>query len=187
MSVAGTLYEETVKFGHAKLLSTQTANNVVYMTFQSPFTSEFNSYHFDIINLTHGSSAYPSLGAQLMNASGAITGYWYSYFYNCSHSNVYGNAGSVVSSLDTNAIQLTVSSYPVNSPVTGEVFIHCAPGKACQFSSHVSVNHPSYGQGQMITGTALDAGCNGVRFFFWNGTPIISGTIRMYGLRSGLV
>jgi hypothetical protein len=189
MSVAGTLYEETVKFGHAKLLSSQTANSVVYLTFTTPFTSEFNSYQFDIINLTHGSTAYPWLACQMSSDRGAswITGYWWGCYYICSHSNVYGTQGSVYTPTVQDVVRIALDAYPANTPTAGEAQMYCAPGKAMQFQAHTSINHPSYGQGQWVVGTAVDAGANAIRFFFNNGTPILSGTIRMYGLRSGLV
>jgi hypothetical protein len=189
MSVAGTLYEETVKFGHAKLLSTQTASSVVYLTFISQFTSEFNSYHFDFINLTHGDPSWPIFCCQFTNDGGAswITGYWWASYYNCSHGPAYGTQGSVYNANLTNVVRLSLSPYHANTPLAGEAQMYCSPGKSMSWQSHISVNEPNNGQGQWIVGAALDAGANGIRFFYYNGTPILSGTIRMYGLRSGLV
>jgi hypothetical protein len=186
MSVAGTLYEETVKFGHGKLLSSQTASGQLNLTFIAPFTSEFNTYHFDVVNVTMDTRSQ-FFGCQLSNNGGAswLSGCWYTNSYVCSHSNVFGNEAYPMIGLNSDCIRLTGNAYE-NNAVSGEIIMHCAPGKAMTFQAHITINHVSYGHMGMITGSALDAGANGIRFFCYGGR-LVSGTIRMYGLRSGLV
>ena len=184
MSVVGTMYEETVKLGFGKLLSSQNVNNVASVSFLTQFTDEFHVYHFDLIGW-YGASDNAFLVFDISNNGGASwmgVGmlYYGTLWYSTSHgSGVYGTQNSA----DPGFYQIGGGSAP--SPQVCEVIFTRRPGIGTNMQFHASCNNPTYGEHFLGGGGTHDYAMNAVRFRFNTGN-ILKGTIRMYGLRTGI-
>ena len=195
MSTVGTLYDETVKFGFAKLLSVQSVTSASFIDFIAPFAAgevdKYSSYIFEIDGLvpTVDASLWILVstdgGATWKTSGGGYSWEWGYAYANNPAVNYYGSITLGTTYMDH--FQTGGSTYGLYA-IDGRVKFN--PG------SNVGVKNFGWelsclpgGSGSMAFafgggGYHLLSGINGVRFMFTVNT-INSGTIRLYGLRKG--
>jgi hypothetical protein len=195
MTTVGTVYDETIKFGFAKLLQVQSFSNNYSLVFVTPFTLPFHTFLFDLVNI-NAASTYDWLFAQVSTDSGASwlgANYYWGSSYSTSHgdgagNNVSGTQANTTDGANTNVFELTGGGNggAGGNPWGGEVIVTFRPGKNAEFQWHTTVRSPSYGQHNYFGGGVVDGACNAVRFASAQGGNFSSGIIRCYGLRMGV-
>ena len=186
MGTVGTMYDETVKFGFAKLLQVQTLTNAGSAIFISPFTQNFHTFIFDFLDL-YPTAGYDWLWAQVSTNGGVSwlgANYYWGYVYSTSHAAVYNASGNYVVGGSTNVFQLTGGGHNPN-PWSGEVILNFRPGKNAELQWHFTVRNTDYQQWNMFGGGVCDGAVNAVQFALATGNTIAKGTIRCYGMRLG--
>ena len=188
MSTSGTLYDEAIKFGHGKLLLTQSASNSAWLAFVEPLALDYDTIHFELINLYPvNATASPNL---MMQASAdavpnwSAASYWWSTFQDYSRSAGVTYGGVSLGGEFVTYYQLMGGHG--SQPASGEVFLgNRKSGDHAQVNWHTAYHHTSIGQVSIIGGGMwVGGGIIGVRFLYTNGA-IASGTIRCYGLKTG--
>lgn len=184
MSTAGTLYDETVKNGFARLLQSQSPTNVVNIAFISDLTDTYEVYFFDFTDVMSTADAW--FYCQLSSTAGSTwsADYYYAYgnaFYNTTHA----LSGSRYSQ---NQI---CNTQPTTAALGGELWLY-----RCKSPNTLSSHTIQYGlswsnsYGSQLMNTV---GINveeynvvtGIRFAFSSGN-IASGKFRMFGIKTGV-
>ena len=196
MSTVGTLYDETVKFGFAKLLSTQAASNSASLDFIAPFVGNaYDTFIFDLFALgpTATDTAYL---AMVLSADGGATwgssGYWTEYARQgafvpgppIAHGSVYQGAAAQT------LFALSDYQYAPAGRLSGRV--RCNPGLSSEggvksFEWQLAHHAQTSGGNTLVIGGggwSVTHVINGVRFFY-SGTTVATGSIRCYGLKRG--
>ena len=192
MSTVGTLYDETVKNGFAKLLSVQTFTGVYVCDFVAPLSSlEYRTFWFDIDNLI-GSNTDQYLFMYTSHDGGATwnttTNYWV-ILIGYSHTTT-AFYGSVMAGAPAQAYLQPGGSVQYGPlPLAGRVYFYRSSvneGGGKVFEWHITFRHPSYGMCCTWGGGGYYGhhGINGVRFQY-NAGATMTGAIRCYGLKKG--
>ena len=188
MSTAGTLYDETIKFGHGKLLQIATASGAASIAITG-FDPTFDSYVIDLdnfYNVTEGQY----LVMQVSYDSGATWKTTASYYW-ASFSSIsnYTPPGihwySSLNLSEASWLRMSHGMTPGNALVA-RVRVFQNPVGYTHLTWHCGGWHSSYithdwiGSGMWVGNVGL---VNGVRWNFTSGT--VSGTVRLYGMRTG--
>jgi hypothetical protein len=193
MSVAGTLYEETVQKGFARLLTTQAANNSATITFVSGLESNspYDTFLFDFTDVKPNTvSTY--LRAQWSYDGGAT---WIGTAHFQAYTNSFYNTGSNISGTSTSG-SFDLSNSGANTltglSFGGELWLHRGPTPYANPNYSYVIWHlltwsQAYGS-LYLAGSGFAASTlgtpNAFRFFFGSGN-IVSGAFRMYGIKRG--
>lgn len=188
MSVAGTLYEETVQLGFAKLLSVQTAANSASISFVTPFTLGFNTYYWDFAFVRSASNAQSFyINISVDGGSNWNGANWSQYIRAGSH-----YAGQGIGSIavgGTGNLALGPAPY-ADTPLDGRLILNNAvsapdcPSVTWHTACYYYANFAEFiGSGSGIF-SGISGPINGIKFMF-DASNIKDGTIRMWGLRKG--
>ena len=188
MSTAGTLYDETIKNGYAKLLMTQTASNAAAIDFTLPYT-EFDSFEFDLDCIKTTAADWFLICCS--NDGGvsfpASADYWWAaltQWANVAPPALSHFSGELLGAPHTTFL-LIAHATTVGHNMSGRVRLVMTPGTVSQFRWRISGTNPSNLHFTHAgAGMRYVAGLNAVRFFPYTGL-ISQGTIRMYGMRKG--
>jgi len=180
VATTGTIYDETVKFGPAKLLASATISSpVAVVSFPSVVSSGIAVYHIDIMLNVGSAGAY--LCAQTTDSGGAT---WSNTYYQVHGYYTQTGAGGDTTTFNTTS-QLQIS-HACYDGLKAEMMLFIRGGSANQGHSNwhsCCYAGPTYGLGHLY-GSGGYSGVSGVRFYFSVGN-IASGFIRVYGMRIG--
>jgi hypothetical protein len=192
MSTVGTLYDEAIKFGTAKLLTVASATDVANMSFLMN-NPDFDTYIFEMV------TQFPAAGIYLYSRwSGDGGASWLatqSYVWTTAIMNVHGGAPNVIyySSTQLGTVYLEFgrigwASLAAGYPMSGRLIFYRSPGAGgVKYMEWMMSNYSNLSYGWIsATGNCYNvsmAGPNAI--LFYPHTGLMSGTIRMYGLRKG--
>jgi hypothetical protein len=186
MSTVGTLYDETIKFGHGRLTNSTTISGVVgSVGFSLP--ADHDAFLFDLINLRPVTDLQ-ALRAYVSMDNGASwktdASYFWTFFSAVSHTS--SPAGYVAGAAQT-SFQLSAGVLNVSN-LSGEFWYHRGAGFVPPFSWHTSC-HTTSGYGQDTVrgaGTYWVGGLiNAILFAFGSGSIAATGRINLYSFRKG--
>lgn len=197
MSTVGTIYDETIKYGFAKLLSTQTASNSTSIAFTAPFVGDlYDTYVFDLFGLAPSVDTFLAMRFSTDGgATWAATDYWTQYIRQDANASAPVSYGSIYQGVAWQAtFVLSDFQYSTGNPgrLSGRVrFNRAYPSGGAgvrnvewQLAHHCSnpgsTNTFAQGGGGWVATNYV----NGV-LFFYSGGNIVSGSIRCYGLKGG--
>ena len=177
MATTGTIYDETVKFGPAKLLVAATISSpVAFASFPTVLSTEFAVYHIDIMINVGTAGAY--LCAQTTDNGGV--GWTTTYYQTIGYYTQTGGGGDSIVQGTTAQLQMSHACY---NGLKAEMMLFSRGGTGNQGHSNCCYAGPAYGLGHLY-GSGGYASVTGVRFYFSSGN-IASGFVRVYGMRSG--
>jgi hypothetical protein len=189
MSTAGTLYDETIKNGFAKLLSAQVVTNVSVVDFVAPlaFALGYRTFWFDLDNLLCNSDGQ-RLVSYVSTDGGASWGGDYLWsFIRCYSHNAADFYGSVALGGGYRANMFVGDTAAANLYTSGRLYFHRIQAGAsgtralygeivCRYTGRVTLM--SHSQHTWFGGDPT-----AIRFQYTAGT--MSGAIRLYGLKTG--
>ena len=182
MATTGTIYDETVKFGPAKLLVAATISSPVafvsFPTIVGDSIEACGAFHFDILVTPATLGSY--LCAQTTDNNGVA---WTPIYYQVLGYAMQQGGNDALTYANTAQMQV---SHGCHSSVAIEFLMFIKRGGG--FQGHLSWQSScytggTYGLGSLY-GSGGYAGITGVRFNFSSGN-IASGRIRAYGTRTG--
>ena len=197
MSTAGTMYEETVRYGYAKHLQTQIIpGGTIYPAFTTPFTTGYDTLIFEILATPNAGAI--NLGSRISFDGGANylveDAYWalMQHTFSAPSGGVYG---SFYGSQNAGAGYMTYAQHAASPtadwPVFGEIVVKRArPYNTIQ--GHIVYHHPSVDfissvGASMYVGTGSSTtNINGIQFFFGNSSFQAGSIIRCYGIKKGV-
>ena len=191
MSTVGTLYDETVKYGSAKLLSVAPASNSASLDFLN-LTFDFPVYVFDLVAMlptVMGSNLLLRISTNNGATFDVTEGYHSHWSYSMSHTTG-GAHGSYISGAGAHRTWFYIGNLQ-NSGATliGRVIFYrrgLSGGRHFEWWS--TTYRSDAGTGTMsIVGHGVQGSymtVDAVRFYYSSGT-IASGVIRCYGMRPG--
>jgi hypothetical protein len=196
MSTAGTLYDETVKNGFAKLLSAQTVTNVSAVDFVAPlaFALGYRTFWFDFYNLVCNTNN-DRFVANVSWDGGTSWGpdFLWSFIRCYSHqaADTYGSVALSPSAAGGvyRGVMWLGHDQAANLYISGRLYFHRGVQGASGYRGcygEMTGRHPSAGV-SIISHAQFSwfspADFNAIRFYFTGST--MSGTIRCYGLKTG--
>jgi hypothetical protein len=189
MSTVGTLYDETIKFGLARLQSSSLISAAVqYVTFALP--TGFSTFLFDLCNLRPGTDNQ-TLHVQVSMDNGATwktdAAYYWTRFYVTSHGvSPSGGVVNAVGGAETSLQISGVTSNTVGGDVAGELVYHRGNANVAPFTWHTCSLTPSLGSNAVRgAGTYWVSGTvNTVRLFFAVGN-VVGGRVNLFCFRPG--
>ena len=191
MSTVGTLYDETIKNGFAKLLSIQYAPaGTASINFVSEFSSAYDAYLFDIDNIFMARDDCHFI--LRVSIDGGASWRVDNYYWSCStlFSNQNPNIHNAYGSATLGGVHLTwmmlTHASIIGHPLSGRVrfFPNNENSLSHVLWRTVGIQPSLYTQVNMGGGFwPYGNFVNGIQFLAHAGT--ISGNIRMYGMRTG--
>jgi hypothetical protein len=195
MSTVGTLYDDTITNGFAKLLSAQVVTNVSVVDFVAPlaFGLGYRTFWFDFDNLICNTDSQRLVAYVSTNGGASFQGdYLWSILRTYSHLAM-DTYGSVALTPDSGGgvyrgTMWIGDGQAGNLYTSGRLYFNrCAAGLGGtrMLYGEVVNRHPSYGVSVMQNAQTPWAGgdWNAIRFQYTAGT--MSGAIRLYGLKTG--
>ena len=193
MSTVGTLYDETIKNGFAKLLAVQVVSSpVATIDFVAPFTSTYDNYIFDVDCLQSDNTSnyfmfYPSVnsGVSWLNLENlwAIGAIWSHQAITTYGSTIYTGARTYM--------QMTYDAQYGPLPLSCTIYFNRGPPGSGGEKQYQWTNiYRTPGTGACMTWgngatNSTYAMMTGIRFLY-SGGNIISGAIRVYGIKTGV-
>lgn len=183
---SATIYDETVKFGYGKHLQTQViSSSTALVTFASALSDDYPLYLFDLIRLlptTDGGEICLQVSYDGTNWGGI--GYWWGnqFVWPTGMSDTNSSATGEQGFLRLSSVQLL--PYELSGELLfnrSSVALRGATWSTLHAQTSIGVV-ATYGGGKSITSTDQVLA---VRFFYHVGN-IASGTIRCYGLKTGI-
>jgi len=195
MSTVGTLYDETIKFGYAKLLQVSTASGASSIDFVAPLALDYDTFWFDLDSLT------PSLNSAILiiyvstnSGSSWQAGtdyYWYTFLVQPGGAGAASYSSTALPETTYMRISQPQSAPAGFYPTDGRVTFNLGPNRGTTGGHRsfdwITINQdPASGYPVASTGGGAYTGTapNGVRIFFSGGSTI-TGIIRCYGLKKG--
>jgi hypothetical protein len=179
MSTVGTLYDEAIKFGYAKLLTVNIANNSSALDFVSGLALGYDSYIFDVDKL-YSNVSNANLYWRVSSDSGSS---YIQTTYLAGISRVLPTVGHQFVGYNAGTEFVPQLGPGASQSLSGRVYMQPAQNK---FTWHFSAFVDGYRQTLTFGGGAnfSVATINAVRFAFASAN-LTTGAIRLYGMKKG--